>query len=103
VELEPVAEDQKAPKEHAAVKFSGALRKRHRGRNLAAECCQKLKERTRGNCGSQKKLGAAHRRMTQHAGVAQHKGQREQHCKRSPQRMNKREGTVEGPGRQKWN
>jgi hypothetical protein len=52
-------------KEHAAVKHVGGLRKQHRGWNLAAECHQKSKERTWRNCGSQKKLAAAGKKLDQ--------------------------------------
>jgi hypothetical protein len=62
------------PKEEAAVKSSGALKKGHRGQNLAAKCCQKPKGQTRQNCGSQKKLTAAGRKMTRCAGMERHKG-----------------------------
>jgi hypothetical protein len=46
VELESAVEHREVPKEHAIVKPVGGLTKQHRGRNLAAERCQKLKERT---------------------------------------------------------
>jgi hypothetical protein len=65
---------EEVPKEHAAVKPVRALNKWYLGQNLAAERHQKLKERTRGNCGSRKKLAATHRRMTCCAGVARRKG-----------------------------
>jgi hypothetical protein len=61
-------------KEEAAVKSSGALKKWHSGRHLAAQCCQEAKERTRGNCGSRRKVAAAGRRVTRYAGVARRKG-----------------------------
>jgi hypothetical protein len=48
------------------VKSSGAL-KRHRDRNLAAECRRKPKD------GSRRKQTAARRGTTCHAGVAQRK------------------------------
>jgi hypothetical protein len=52
----------------------GGLRRRHRGWNLAEERhCQPM-EWTQGNCGSQKKLAAASRKMTSRAGVEQCKG-----------------------------
>jgi hypothetical protein len=45
-----------------------------RGQIIAAERPQKSKERTRGNCGSRKKLTAAGRTMTHHAEEARCKG-----------------------------
>jgi hypothetical protein len=61
------------PKEGAAVKSSGALKKRHGGWHLAAERCRKLKEWTKGICGSQRKLAAACKGMTCRRGHG-HKG-----------------------------
>jgi Asp-tRNA(Asn)/Glu-tRNA(Gln) amidotransferase A subunit family amidase len=46
-EVKFVAEQKKAPKEDAAVKTDRALKKQHRGRNLATERRQKPKTRTR--------------------------------------------------------
>jgi hypothetical protein len=54
VEIESEAEHEKFPKERSAVKRVAGLGKRQKGRNLAAEPCQKEKERTRGSCGSRK-------------------------------------------------
>jgi hypothetical protein len=45
-ELESLAEHQEVPKEHAALKSSGSLKKRHRGCHLAAGRCGKPKELT---------------------------------------------------------
>jgi hypothetical protein len=67
--MESEAEHQEVPKEEGAVRSSGAMMKRHRGRNLAAERRQKPKERTRGNCGSLKKLTVAGRKMIRRARV----------------------------------
>jgi macrodomain Ter protein organizer (MatP/YcbG family) len=50
------------PKENVA-KSSGALKKRHRGRHLAAERRQKQKEWIQGNFGSWKKLPTTGRKM----------------------------------------
>jgi hypothetical protein len=85
-EMEFGAEHWEVPKEHAAVKPVGGLRKQHSGWNLAIEHRQKLKEGTRGNGRSRKKLAASCRRMTHHAGVAQHKG----HIVRNNQTRDKR-------------
>jgi hypothetical protein len=73
-DMESVAECWVVPKEHATVNPVRGLRKWHRGRNLAAERRQKSIEWTQGNCGSWKKLAAAHRGMTHLTGVAPHKG-----------------------------
>jgi hypothetical protein len=56
--------------EEATVKSSGAMKKRHRGRHLAAGRHGELKKLTRGNCGSWGKLAAACRKVTRRAGVA---------------------------------
>jgi hypothetical protein len=73
-EIQSGAEHREAPKEHAAVKPVGGLRKRHRGRPLGAGRRGQPEERTRGNCGSWKKLVAAGRNITCRAGVARRKG-----------------------------
>jgi hypothetical protein len=75
----PTSEDMEAeyrevPKEHAAVETGRAPDKRHRGRNLVAERHQKPRERTRGNCGSRKKLVVAGMKMTRRSKVARRKG-----------------------------
>jgi hypothetical protein len=72
-EMKSVAEQEKVPKEEAAVKSSGALKTRHRGRQLAAG--------RRGQPGKEpgetedprKKLAAAGRKMTRRTGVARSK------------------------------
>jgi hypothetical protein len=71
--MESGAEHLEVPKKYAAMKLIRGLRKQHRGQKLAAERCQELKERTRGNCGSRKELAATGRKMPCHAGVTQHK------------------------------
>jgi hypothetical protein len=68
--MQPAEEQHEVSKEAAIVRTSAALKKRHRGRYLVAERRQKLKERTWGNCGSQKRLTVTSRRMARHAGVA---------------------------------
>jgi hypothetical protein len=60
--MQSIEEHQKIPKEDAAVMLVGGPRKRHRVCNLAAECRQKRKERTRGYCGSRRKSAAACKR-----------------------------------------
>jgi hypothetical protein len=71
VDMEPEVEHQEVPKEDAVVKLVEGWRKRRRDRNLATERRWKLKERTWGYCGSQKRVTAAGRRMTRCAAVAQ--------------------------------
>jgi hypothetical protein len=56
------------PKEEAAVKSLRSLRKRQGDWHLATKCCQKLKEWTQGNCGSQRNLAATRRGMTCYRG-----------------------------------
>jgi hypothetical protein len=75
-EKESGAVHEEVPKEHAAVKPVGGLRKWHRGQHLAAGRHGQPEEGTWGNYGFWKKLVAARGRMTRHAGVAQHKGHR---------------------------
>jgi G:T/U-mismatch repair DNA glycosylase len=67
-EMKSKAEHQEVPKEHAAVKPVGELRKRHRGRNVAAE------RRRKPTDGSRRKLVAVRRRTTLSAKVARRKG-----------------------------
>jgi hypothetical protein len=68
--MQSIEEHQEIPKEDAAVMPVGELRKRHRFCNLASECRQKMRERTRGNSGSRRKLAAACRKVSRHAKVA---------------------------------
>jgi hypothetical protein len=72
--MQSVAEHQEVPTEHATVETGKVPKKRHRGRHLAAGHHRKPKELTRGDCGSRGKLAATCRKMTRHAGMAQHKG-----------------------------
>jgi hypothetical protein len=65
-----VEEHQEVPREEAANMPVKGLKKRYRVRNLAAERHQKLKERTRGYCGSQKRVTVAARRTFRHAKLA---------------------------------
>jgi hypothetical protein len=61
--MQSIVEHQEIPKEEAAGTPVGEPRKRRRVQNLAAERCQKRKERTRGNHGS-KRLAAACRKVS---------------------------------------
>jgi hypothetical protein len=63
-EMQSKVEQWEVHKEDAIVKPVGGQKKRHRGQNLAAERCQKSKERIRGNCGSQKKLAVTGMKTT---------------------------------------
>jgi hypothetical protein len=73
-EMKFVAEQEKVPKEEAAVKPVRRLKKQHRGWHLYAGFRGKQKEWTQGKGGCWKKLAAAHRRMTRRAGVTRCKG-----------------------------
>jgi hypothetical protein len=64
------AEHQKVPGEEAPVKTSGAMKKRHRKKNITAELSGQPEKRTHGNCGARKELVVADRKMTLCAGVA---------------------------------
>jgi hypothetical protein len=68
-EMQSGAVHREGPKIQTAAKSYGALKKRHRGRNLAAQLRQKPKELPQGNRRSRKILAIA-RRMTRSAGVA---------------------------------
>jgi hypothetical protein len=72
--MQSEAEHQEVPKECAMVKLVRGLSKGHRGWNLAEEHHGQPKEWTWRHCESWKKLAAAKRKMTCHAGVAQRKG-----------------------------
>jgi hypothetical protein len=61
-------------KEDNPVEFSGTVKKRHRGRHLAAGRCGEPKKLTRGYCGSRRKLAAACRKVSRRAVVARRKG-----------------------------
>jgi hypothetical protein len=60
--------------EDGAVKSSGTMKKRRRGRHLAAGRPGEPKQLTRGICGSRRKLAAACRKMTHSAEVARRRG-----------------------------
>jgi hypothetical protein len=68
--MQSIEKHQEIPKEDSTVMPVEGLRKRRRVWNLAAEHCQKWKERTRGNSGSRRKLAAACRKMPHRAKVA---------------------------------
>jgi hypothetical protein len=63
-EMESESEHREVPQEVAAVKSSGTMKNRHRDRHLAARRCGKPKELTRGDCGSQRTLAAACRKVS---------------------------------------
>jgi hypothetical protein len=67
VGMKPEAEHQEVSKEHAAVKTGKAPSKQHGDQHLAA---RKPKELTQGDCGSQRKLPAACRKVYHHPRVA---------------------------------
>jgi hypothetical protein len=68
--MQSIEEQQEITKEDSAVMAVGEPRKRRRVCNLAVERRQKRKERTRGNCGSRRKVAAACRKVSRHAKVA---------------------------------
>jgi hypothetical protein len=68
--MQSIEEQQEIPKEDAAVMSVGRLRKRRRVCDLAAEHHQKMRERTRGNSGSRRKLAAACRKVSLRSKVA---------------------------------
>jgi hypothetical protein len=68
--MQSVGEQREVPKEEAAMRSSGALKKRHRDQHLAAGHRRKPKELTRENYRSQRKLAAACRKVPHRAGVA---------------------------------
>jgi hypothetical protein len=67
MDRESEAENLEVPKEEAEVKSSGAMKKLHRGRHVAAARRSEPKELTRGKCGSRRKLAAACRKVTHRA------------------------------------
>jgi hypothetical protein len=67
---ESEVEHRNAPTEEAAVKSSGAMKKRHRSRHLAAGGRGEPKELTRGDGGSRRKLAAACRKVSRRARMA---------------------------------
>jgi hypothetical protein len=74
LEVQSKAEHEEVPKEGAAVKPIGALKKLYGGWDLALRCCGQPKKETQGSGGSQKKLTAARRGITHCAVLAQRKG-----------------------------
>jgi hypothetical protein len=69
-DMESEVEHREVPTEEAAVKSSGTMKKRHRGRHIAAGRRSEPKELTRGDCGSRRKLAAACRKASSRARVA---------------------------------
>jgi hypothetical protein len=68
--MQSAVEHREAPEEDAIAKPVEGWKKRHKGRNQAAERRGEPKELTRGNCGSRRKLVAACRQVSRHATVA---------------------------------
>jgi hypothetical protein len=62
--LDSGAERQEVPKEHAAVKLSGAMEKQHKGRDLATGQQGQPMESTWRNCGLRNYLAAEGLKMT---------------------------------------
>jgi hypothetical protein len=72
-DVETGAERREVPKKHAVVRSSGIMKKRQRGRNLAAGRRIKPEDLNQGDCGSRGKLAAACRKVCRHAAVAWHR------------------------------
>jgi hypothetical protein len=72
-EMKSESEHREISKEDAVVKPVKGRKKRHRGQKLAAGRRGEPKELTRGDCGSQRKLAAACRKMSRSAAVAWHR------------------------------
>jgi hypothetical protein len=68
--MQSMEEHQEIPKEKAALMPVGGLRKRRRGRNLAAGRRQKPKGRIQASCESRSRLTVASKKMTRRATVA---------------------------------
>jgi hypothetical protein len=68
--MQCVGEHQEVSREEAVVMSVGEPKKRRRNRNLAAERRQKPKERTRGYCGTRKRVTIADRKVSRRAAVA---------------------------------
>jgi hypothetical protein len=73
VDMESEAKYREVSKEHAAVQTGETLRKRRRGRKLAAGRRGEPKELTRGECGSRRNLAAAWRKLSRRTAVARRK------------------------------
>jgi hypothetical protein len=97
-EMESEAEHQEVSKERATMKSSGALKKRHRGRNLVAVPHQKPKD------GSRKKVAAAGRKARRkgcsHEGPSVEQGRRKNQTRNNVSRGAPRGQTFEK--RRRW-
>jgi hypothetical protein len=60
--------------EEATVKTSGAMKERHRKRNITSEHSGQPEKWSRGICGARKELVVTSSKMTRHAGVAWQEG-----------------------------
>jgi hypothetical protein len=69
-ETESKAEQWEVPKKRDPVKSSGAMKRRHTDRHIAAGRCGDPKELTRGDYGSRRKLAAASRKASRRIAVA---------------------------------
>jgi hypothetical protein len=74
VDMESEAVREEFRTEDAVVKSSGTMKKRRRGRHIAAGQRGESKELTRGNCGSRRKLAAACRKLSRRSAVTRCKG-----------------------------
>jgi hypothetical protein len=69
-DMKSEVEHREVPTEEAAVKSTGTMMKRHRGRHLAAGRRGEPKKLTRGDCGSRRKLAAACMKVSRRSIVA---------------------------------
>jgi hypothetical protein len=107
-EMQSGAEHQEVPREHAAVKPVGGLRRRHGGRSLATGSRRETKTRSQGSGDFRRKLVTEHRGMNRRVRVARRKGHGPQGHGRDSDARGAQKGrtdvkTLEGPGMQKWN
>jgi hypothetical protein len=68
--IQSMEEHQEVPKEDAIVKPAKGRKKWRRGQKSTAGQRGEPKELTRGNCGSQRKIAAACRKVSRHTTVA---------------------------------
>jgi hypothetical protein len=71
--MQSAEEHQDIPCENVVVRQVKGLRKQSRGRKSTAGLREEPKELTRGNCGSQRKLTAACKKVSRRATVARRK------------------------------
>jgi hypothetical protein len=98
--MQSVAEHRENPTEEAAVKSSGARKKRHMGPYITVGRRGETKERTWGNCISRGKDSPCRSGTAQ--GTRPHRIRRGKYGKKNPERMYIREETSAEIGMQQW-